>query len=293
MTAETAHSFVPVLTNDTSGNMLFLDRANTRRDGDIVSASSLVVLGPQFADRTFDPVAALRNVRYDCASQTLSILSQTFWDGFGDAVARSEPPARKRAATESPVTAADIHAACDAESGAGQPTFATIEGAWSYAQTNWPARPRPAWLGCIWEHYPDAVRADYLSKWQNSFAGEAIAYAPTLPKPDASSATACGNAQPFQALIEAYGIERAALGALSSAHIDETQLRAAFGALPWLEQRQFVRSHYVAGTTNLLLDAVVLNAVTGRLGIAPADMTARTAVQRYLAADAKLDGNLS
>ena len=292
MIGEAPHSFVPIPTKNSSDNMLFLDLVNTKRDGDVVSASSLVVLGPQFSDRTFDPVVALRSVHYDCTSRTLTVLSQTFWNSFGDSIAGGGSAFGKRTATESPVTAADIHAACGAESSAAQ-TFATIEDAWSYARMRWPARPRPAWLSCIWEHFPEAVRTDYLTKWQDSFAGGAVAYAPSLPKPDASIATACGNAHPFQALIATYGIERAALGTLSSAHIDEAQLKSAFGALPLLEQRQYVKSHYVAGADNPQLDAVVLNAVTARLGIAPSDATARTALQRYLEADAKLDGNLS
>ena len=292
MTAEPPRRFVPVPTNDSSGNVLFLDRANTKRDGDIVSASSLVVLGPQFADRKFDAVVALRSVRYDCAHQTLAVLSQALWNSFGDTIPRSEPAFAKRVASELPVTAADVHAACGVERSASQ-TFATVEDAWSYARTNWPPRPRPAWLSCIWEHYPDTVRADYLSKWQSSFTGAAVPYAPSLPKPDAASAAACSNAHPFQALVEAYGIERAALGALASAHVDETQLKAAFGKLPWLQQRQYVSAHFVYGASNPQLDAAVLNAVTAGLAIAPSDVAARTAVQRYLEADAKLDGNSS
>jgi hypothetical protein len=142
MYGRSLHQFVPVLNETQSGNQIYLDRANLVRDGDTVTALSVVLLGPEAyrAPEAWQGVAMERNVRYDCKARTLTVLAQGTWGSDGRFLGQEagETPS-PRDASESPVAAGDIAAACGALAG-DTPSFDSVESAWADGRTHWPAK---------------------------------------------------------------------------------------------------------------------------------------------------------
>jgi hypothetical protein len=292
---QVSHAFVPTPVQSGAGNALFLDRALRGRDGDAVTAFSLIVLGPDTtrSSSAYGGVLMLRKARYDCARGTMVVLSQATWNRYDELVENNEEASAERVAGESPVTAADIRAAC-ADGETSSPSYATIEDAWAFARTHWPPVVQPAWIACAWSHYPDAMRSQYVSDWQNyatTSQANPNARAPSLPEPSFDIARACdvphGSSSYFA--VNAYAMQRGTLEFLFKRHIEEVQIKAAWDATPWLLQQRYIRSVTFARANDPNLTAGVLNPATRALGIDDVDTATRQQVEDYLVGEAKLE----
>ncbi len=140
MTDVSPHRFVVVHMGGGASNMSFLDKAGIIRNGQTVTALSLALLAPQ-PDRTpfqMAPVAALRDVRYDCAGKTMTVLAQATWNKAMNLTGVSETGFAPRSASESPVIAREIDAVCrpgdDADTA---PSFDSVEAASAFAHQKW------------------------------------------------------------------------------------------------------------------------------------------------------------
>jgi hypothetical protein len=285
------HRFVEIQTDDASGNALFLDRAKLTRDGNSVTALSLVVLGPTVAQSriNYGAILALRKTRYDCAGQSLTVLAQGLWNRYGELMWGGSGVFGQRFAAESPITAADIKAACSEEA-SGSQSFATIEDAWADAQNHWPRFELPAWLSCAWNELPDPARAQYLSDWK-SYAAQTVpgASAPQAPNPVSASACGIPDSPPPRFAMAAYAMQRGALVMLSAQQIDEAKIRAAWNGIPWVERQQFARSIQYQGQDSLQLRSDVVDRAANRLGIATTDTAARAQLEDYLVGEVRIE----
>lgn len=140
MTDVSPHRFVVVHMGGGASNMSFLDKAGIIRNGQTVTALSLALLAPQ-PDRTpfqMAPVAALRDVRYDCAGKTMTVLAQATWNKAMNLTGVSETGFAPRSASRSPVIAREIDAVCrpgdDADTA---PSFDSVEAASAFAHQKW------------------------------------------------------------------------------------------------------------------------------------------------------------
>jgi hypothetical protein len=130
-----AHRFAVVARDAAKGHMLFVDWANMKRDGDVVTALTLAVLadetGAQRGPRWRMPVTAMRAMRYDCKAQTYALAGEMFASfdlQFNPVPSSKHVP---RPAATSPVAGAALKAACGGETG---PTFTTVADAVAHAR---------------------------------------------------------------------------------------------------------------------------------------------------------------
>ena len=292
--------------SDDTGNRLFLDLASVQRDGDTVTAQSLVVLGAR-AERGYGSTPLLRTVRYDCAARTLTVVATARWSVNGGFVGQVDKPFAARRADESPVAAADLRAACDGATGT---VFPSTDAAWDAVRATWPPVERPGWIACLWNHYPPDARAQFIAEWrQRATLASAQAATQTAPgaapdvkaevlrmnnrpkltKPEPAAVEACGAPDnPFVTMpvMIDYASTRGALALLAARSIDESEIVAAWNALPWREQEKFRATAFVWTYDDLRLRNATVDRVAQRLGIDRSDTTLWQQLEQYLVYDA-------
>jgi hypothetical protein len=126
-----------------SGNALFFDTSTLARAGNSATSLSAEFLGPMPSGpmSKWRRVGASRRVRYDCAARTMTVLSEVYVNPDGIVIAETRQPAESRAAAASPVTAAEIAAACDGPP-SGAPVYTSMQDAWLSVNPA-PATPAP------------------------------------------------------------------------------------------------------------------------------------------------------
>ena len=313
-----SYDFVPTPVKDATNNTLFLDLSSRSRDGDTVTAFSLIVAGPDFtrASSSFSGVLMLRKSRYDCARRTMIVLSQATFNRYDEMVEDDEEASAERVSDESPVTAAAIRAAC-ADGKTPSSSLHSIDDAWAFARAQWPQLTGHAWPVCVWKNYPDDVRTRYLSDWKTQtspdfpvapppgwanadpeirdLAARSLRQFPPLPKLDPQAAASCGVPQPFLNIapfsVQAYAMERGALSVLASDNIDEAKIRAAWDALPWSDQQRFIEATMIINSQTLRRKKIAVDGVCDRLGIASDNAAARVQVEYYLVGRARVENS--
>jgi hypothetical protein len=227
------HRFVFVATDAATGNMLYLDRGNLAREGQVVTALSFALLGPEaqiFSPRGME-VAVLRRARYDCAAHTMTVTAQASFDRFETLTGRSENAFAPRS------TGVEIDAACSDSPEIGS-ALASTDAAWDEARTHWPQSPYAAWASCLWAHLPEARRTAFTTQWTN---GEA----PTDAEAD-SALAACDVPSVHNKvalhLLFWYSTQRFALHRLADRNVYEGKIAAAWHALPGADLQQALRA---------------------------------------------------
>lgn len=315
------HRFVPVAAPSEAGNRLFVDTANTARRGDIVTALTLVFLGAgaqRFGDEQH-AVVALRSERFDCAARTSSLLAQATWNRMGDFLEHSEDAFGTRNADNSPVVAAELAAACE-----GLPVetkaYASVEDAWAFAATGWPEPTQTVWVSCVWNRFPQDVRDGFLAQWRLHQPPAPVVLPPPqpwevgtppevraqmkhdwhgkipdLPKVPDSVLSECVVPPASRALawasFSAYAVQRGALDRLSSTHIDEAKIQAAWHEIPWLDRQRFIRSASILRPETVKTRNDIIKRITDRLGIDADDAVALDQVEHYLLSEARIESN--
>jgi hypothetical protein len=309
--------FVPVSVEDARMNMLFVDRAGAKRRGDIVTGVSLAILG-HAAQRNNTPsadVVVLRKVRYDCAEHSMTVLAQAGWSRFGVFATQREKESAKRLETESPVTAAEVAAACRAD-GKDAKSFSSMEDAWGYARSFWPPRDEPRWASCLWGQYPEAVRTKYLEEWRAHataprpvpsndpgldrfppYVREMMSMRdtlPNLPSPAAPVFKSCGVADPQQfaarSAATGFAMQRGAFEFLARQHIDEARFLAAWNEIPWLDRQRIIRTINGYTADDLRFRTAVAGRMADRLGIRSSDQLLLKQLEYAIGGQGRLDG---
>lgn len=223
------HRFISIA-GDETGTRLFFDRANPVRDGTHVTSQSLAVLGGEVQHwaPVNSPVVALRNVRYDCAARTLTILSQVAWDKLGHMIAVWDTPLTPRGATQSPIISAEIDAAC-VPGEKPMPDYPSVMAAWGAAHDVWPPNVTLTHAQCLWTHVPDQRRADFLA----DPAKVDLLPNDEMPAQFAACAIPVEGPAFMKRALQNYGAGRAAL---ADTKLDEATLLAAWKTVPF-EQR--------------------------------------------------------
>ena len=141
VTAANPHQFTKILEDAATGNALYLDRASLTPDGSALTGLSFLLLGPQAqqdnARATAYAVGAEHRVRYDCAANTMTVLSEALWNAKGEFTQSSATASSPRAAAESAAAGAEIKAACAHGNPAhDEKSFASVEDIWAAARAH-------------------------------------------------------------------------------------------------------------------------------------------------------------
>lgn len=125
------HRFTAVASDAATGDALFLDIATLLRDGDNLTGVDFELLGPGARDlhATAFAVGRERQMHYDCRARTATVLAQASWNAQVKFIAAFDGTDGPHGASESPVIAAEIAAACDGIP-ASAPSFPSLEAAW-------------------------------------------------------------------------------------------------------------------------------------------------------------------
>ena len=133
------HRFTRVASDAASGNALFLDSAALMRDGNSVTGLDFELLGPGAQDikATAFGAGREREVRYDCGARTMTVLAEAYWNAQVKFIGAFDATEGPHGASESPVIAAEIAAACEGPPAAA-PSFPSLEAAWQGAAPSSP-----------------------------------------------------------------------------------------------------------------------------------------------------------
>lgn len=177
------HRYAPVLARN--GLRLYIDRESLRRQGDIVDGVSLVVLEQAPPNlRLTDNAALQRHVRYDCARATMTVRGQTIWNGYGSFGRIDEAVAAPRAASQSPVVAGEIAAACGPPGGSAEITLSSVREILDVVRSSRPPR-RAAWkTSCLWTSLSPNQRVIQIDLWKDRNTRLIDADAPLSPDLD-------------------------------------------------------------------------------------------------------------
>jgi hypothetical protein len=312
------HRFVEIPIPDSLGKMLFLDRGNIERRGNTAESLTLVFLGASAQRRGFDrsPGVVMRKTSYDCAAGTAEVLAQASWNIFGEPILHDEDAFAPRQAVQSPVTAAELQAACAKEAGKTL-AFADLDEAWTFAASYWPPPDQIAWAACLWQQHTPQEREAFLAAWRTHVppdenAGRSVMpipgmdpeveavsnrhmrdKKPDLVKPSIAMLDACAVPQPSRALawatVQAYAIQRGTLEKLTKWKIDEAKLLTAWRAAPWLDRQHYIRSTTMLNRTSLRQHREVLQRIFDRLGTEAPE--ARAQIEYYLDSEARIETN--
>jgi hypothetical protein len=107
--ADQIHRFTPIRGAARPDARTYLDRSSIQLEGNIANALTLTLLGT--ATPRGGPSEMRRN-SYDCGQRTLSVQARIVWDATGRLKILTDLPGPTRSQGESPVTAAEIAAAC-------------------------------------------------------------------------------------------------------------------------------------------------------------------------------------
>lgn len=251
---------------------VFVDRAGFEREGDVVTARSLTVLGAA-AHRTprEAPAAVLRRVRYGCATGTIDILSQAVWDQYGQLSSQDDGPYLQRRAAESPLLAAQLAAACATDQAvpSGTQTLSSVEDAWAYARSFWPPKPKGAWSAqCLQNRFPAQETDAFIKVWAPYETAAEQAAAPAVE----ATAAACGvpKAETYRAtaLVNAWLVREAVFVALQRDHgVQRDRVMAVWAALPWADRRRLTKMMRVRDRNDNAFQARLVGMLTTDLGL--------------------------
>ena len=281
------HRFVAIARDAARGNVLFIDMASRQSDGDRATALTFALLGPdaQHFGIGFGSVAILRNVRYDCAANTMTVAAHAGWDRLGTLTGLQTMDAPSRSAADSSVTASEIRAACTGEVAADGPSFASTDEAWADAVAHMPPPPQLAWTACVWGRMSVERQASLTANWRNSGP---LRHAQLTRAEIGPWLAACGIGEAFEQTVSSdvvrYAEQRGALQDLAAKNLTEAQLLTAWKNLSWSDRQRFVRTQRAYTQDDLSFQTHILAQLAMALGPSINDGEAMADLQVYFSA---------
>ncbi len=270
MVGELPHRFAHVDVADDRGAALYLDTANLKRRGGAASGISFAVLGAidQRAASDYVQVAVLRRVEYDCKAETMTVTAQAGWTRGGELNSVHDNSFTPRKASESPVIAAEIAAACHGQGLAATPVYADVFDAWGAERSRWPARLEPVWsVSCIWT----GLGVDSQNRMIEAIKSNTRVNLGLTPEAYAKLLADCrvptAAKYEAQSKLSRYLVRATAIQYFQSKGVSEQRLRDSWLNLSWRERALLTRVQSARGPGDQPKIDAIMNKASGPLGI--------------------------